>query len=257
MSVNLFSSKEISIIANFAQLIKLGEAHEIGQALAEQNVAAFNFRHTDLNELVNFSHIPDIKISEGGSLTALVYELMTNSFTTQNDTPANILLSRILKNSIAIEFGEQIHLATVGKQCRVTHCYALINYVVADLGKAYKIATYDDDRQSFRVFNSHKSAVSLLNCNQLSAQQVDTLLYNLERPILEGKSVFIENCSLTVFKNHPDNFFTIELKELAPAFMGEKLIQFNATIIGKNIWKVSNDIIYILRELCPRGSVHV
>lgn len=257
MSVNLFSSKEISIVANFAQQIKLGSAKDIGQKLAEQNVAAFNFRHADLKEAVNFSFIPNLTISEDRSLTELVRDLMVNSFTSKDDTPTNTLLSRILKNTIAIEFGKQDFDVHIGKQCRVKHSYNLINYVVGELKQCYKIATLDEDRKAFRIFNAQKGSVSLLECNQLSTQQVSTLVYKIEKPILEGKSVFIENSTLTAYKNHPDDFFTIELKEHATEQMVKTLEQFNAKKLRENIWKVSTNIITVLRDLCPKGSVYV
>jgi hypothetical protein len=257
MSVYLFSDKDISIVASFAQQIKLGDANAIGQQLAEQNVAAFNSRHANLTKEVNFTFIPNLTISQNRSLTELVRDLMVNSFTDKVDSTTNILTSRILRNSIAIEFGEQIFHDVIGKQCRVSHCYSLLNFVVAELPKGYKIASYDEDRKVFRIFNAQKSAVTLLGCNHLSTQQVGSLVYSIEKLILEGKSVFIENSSLTAYKNHPNDFYTIELKEFAPEQMVESLLRMNAINIADNIWKVSNNIITVLRDLCPKGSVYI
>jgi hypothetical protein len=257
MSVYLFSSDEVSIVANFAQKIRLGDAANIGLMLATQNADAFNSRHSNSAEKVKFVLNPDAILTYDRSLSALIRDLMVNSFISNEETPAYILLCRIFRNSIAMEFGQQEFHAYIGKQCRVKHSYNLIHYIVGELKHGYRIATLDDERNIFRIFNAHKEAVDVLGCNQLSLQQVSTLTYKIENPILKGKSVFLENNTLTAFKNHPETDFTIELKRQASTSMIDSLEKFKARNVSKNIWKVSANIIVVLRELCPRGSVYI
>jgi hypothetical protein len=257
MSVNLYSDKDISIVGNFAERIKLGSAAEISLQLAQQNVAAFNLRHSNLSEECNFVYVPDAAIIHANSLTGLVRELMTNSFTTTENTPANTLLSRIFINSIAIEFGVQLFQEVIGKQCRVKHNYNLINYIVEEKKHGYRIATYDDEKNMFRLFNAQKNSVETLTCNQLSAQQVGTLVYSIEKPILAGDSVFIENNILTAYKNNQDDSLTVELKNEATEVMVESLYKFKAKKLSDKVWRVSINVLTLLRELCPSGKVYV
>ena len=257
MSVDLFSDKEISIVANFAERINLGDAQHLGHLLAQQNVNAFNSRYSNFEEKVNFKLVSNTEALVDNSLTSVVYDLIVNSYTDQKNSHACLLLSRILKNTIAIEFGEQEFHGTIGKQCRVKHTYNRINYVVAEQRHGLRIASFDEVRNCFRLFNAHKEAVTLLGCNQLSLQQVSSLIYRIEKPILDEQCVLIENNTLKAFKDNPEDVFTIEFKVSADEQMIKLLKKFNAHCLRDNIWQVSSNIISVLRELCPRGSVYV
>lgn len=257
MSVHLFSDKEISLVANFAERIRLGDAQHLGHLLAQQNVNAFNFRYSNIQKKVNFQLVPNTEKLDDKFLTRVAYDLIVNSYTDQKNSPACLLLSRILKNTIAIEFGEQLFHSTIGKQCRVKHNYNRLNFVVAELRYGLRIASFDDEQGSFRLFNAHKEAVTLLACNQLSVQQARTLTLKIEKPILDEQCVFIENNNFKAFKDNPDDVFTIEFKVGANDQMIQTLKKFNAHCLRDNIWQVSTNIISVLRELCPRGSIYV
>lgn len=257
MSVIKFSDHDISIIGNFAAKIKLGGANEISFQLAKQNQEAFNLRHSNFKEEFSFKHYPDAALPQGQSIIELVRSLMVNSFISKEGTLTDTLISRIFKNTIVIEFGEQSFAPVIGKRCRVKHNHNLINFVVDELKHCYKIASFDESKQVFRLFNAQKESVTTLNCNQLSSQQVSSLIYKIEKPILEGKSRIIENNTLVAYKILPDDLFTIEFKDQVTDHMIKTLNNFSANNLKENVWQVSDNIFALLRILCPRGHVYI
>lgn len=257
MSVIIFSDHDISIIGNFAEKIKLGSANEICKELAKQNLEAFNLRHSNLKEEYSFKYIPNAEISQGRSIIELVRGLMVNSFINKEGTPTDKLISRIYKNTIAIEFGEQSFAPVIGKQCKVKHNFNLINFIVDELKHGFKIASFDESKQVFRLFTAQKESVTPIICNQLSLQQVSSLIYKIEKPILEGKSRIIENSILVAYKILPNDLFTIEFKDQLSDQMINILNDFSAKVLRENVWQVPDNIYGLLRRLSPRGHVYI
>ncbi|MFT5851570.1 MAG: hypothetical protein ACI87J_001543 [Colwellia sp.] len=257
MSVTILSDYEISIIGNFAEKIKLGKANEICTQLAKQNLEAFNLRNNSLKEEYSFKYVPNADIPQGRSIIESVRVLMVNSFINKEGTLTDKLISRIYKNTIAIEFGEQLFEPFIGKQCRVKHNYNLINFIVGEFKRGFKIASFDESKQVFRLFNAQKDSVTALSCNHLSLQQVNSLIYKIEKPILEDKSRIIENSVLVAYKILPDDLFTLEFKDQISDKTLTILNDFSVKHLKGNVWQVPDNIYELLRRLSPRGHVYI
>lgn len=257
MSVIPFSNKDISTIGNYAESINLGEAVQVSEKIAFQNNTAFNLRNSTQKNEFSFQYIADAKLQEGSCITRLIEGVMVNSFIGKEANATDDLISRIFTNSIAIEFGEQIFHSCIGKRCRVSHCYNTICYIVEEKSKGYRIATYDDEVKGFRLFNALKTTVTIIDCNPISLQQVSTLMYKIEKPILCAKSLITDNKTLVAYQNLPSNSFTIEFKDQLSDSMIRALGSFNAKKLKNNAWQVSENIITLLRELTPIGRVTI